>query len=152
MSKTPSQQCGHLTPDRQYINPDPAPRFHHPGQIPITDQPYLRHESEHLGSRTAVYERPAYSTPPAPRLPSLGQIPDRSLDPRYMLSSDHEHLHRPSVPLALPLRVHPHGLVDTIPRAYPATFEERSKPMLSLTHGGRNYASRRVQTFDLESQ
>ncbi|KAJ5584181.1 uncharacterized protein N7459_003981 [Penicillium hispanicum] len=148
MSRTPSQQCGQPTRDRPYI--DPVPRSHHPGHIPIPYyQPYPQHEPRPFLPPDVVYERPAFSTPPATRLPSLGHLSERSLDPRYMLSSENAYPSRPSIPQALPLRMHHHGPVSTEPRAYPAPYEERSSPMMGH---GRDYASHHVQTFDLESQ
>ncbi|KAJ5169004.1 uncharacterized protein N7482_004598 [Penicillium canariense] len=158
MSRTPSQQCGHTTPpDRPYVNINSVSRPHHPDPMPVAyHQPYPRHEPRHFLPPELHYERPTLTTPPGPpRLPSLGQLPESSVDPRYMVSSDHGYMNRPLMPQALPLRMHHHSPTVGDPRGYPgpgpspASYGELSSPMLS--HGG-DYARHRVRTHDLESQ
>lgn len=148
MSRARSQQCGHSTSDRPYL--DPPSRSHQPGQMPMTyHQPYTRHEPRHFFPQDMGYGPPAFTGAPGPRLPALQHPLERSADPRYTLSSDNTYTSRHASPHTLPLRMHHHGPVAADPRGYHDRYEERSSPMLSH---GREYTSHRMQTFDLDIQ
>ncbi|KAJ5794379.1 hypothetical protein N7457_000978 [Penicillium paradoxum] len=105
--------------------------------------PY-RHEPRQILSQGTDYERPILA-PLGPRLPAL--VPERSADPRYMLSSDNVYMSQP-VPQALPLPSYqPQASHDT--RGYYNAYDERVNP--SLGHA-RGYDSHRSRTYDVESQ
>lgn len=146
MSRTPSSQCGHSTPDSAYIEPDSQ---HHRTQVSMTYHPYPRHEPRHFLPPDIGYSRPVPSTQPGPRLPSIGHFPERNVDPSHMPTSDNGYKHHSSIPHTLPLRMHHYDFADIDPRGDPpAPYAGRSNPMLSH---GREY-SHRVRTHDLESQ
>lgn len=145
MSGTPSQQCGHPHPDNRAYNPRSRSDMSR-----MIYEPYIHHEPRQaVAPNAGCYQRQILTTPPPPRLPSLGSLPGAIADPRYILSSDNGYVnHDTTIPHTLPLRVHPHGPVID-PRAYPVPYEERSNPMFSH---GREYATQQMRTFDQESQ
>ncbi|KAJ5414349.1 hypothetical protein N7509_000976 [Penicillium cosmopolitanum] len=117
--------------------------------MPMAYEPYSRHEPRHfVPPDVGYYHRPMMATPPPPRLPPLGTLPETSTDPRYMLSSDNGYLAHHSMPQTLPLRMHHQGPALE-PRAYPAPYDERSNSMLNPS---REPAAYRMRTYDQESQ
>lgn len=137
MSRPPSQQWGHPTPERtDYFDPGRSqqPRMPYP--------PYPRPEPRQFMPQGPL------TMPPGPRLPSLsGRLPDRGPDARYVVSSESSrHLYRQSVPQTLPLRTSNSGPANTDPLGCPSPYEDLSSPM---SHG-RDYDSYRG--YDLESQ
>lgn len=109
--------------------------------------PY-RHEPRHIIQSTS-YERPILGAPPiGPRLPALA-VPERSADPRYMLSSDNAYMNTQPMPQALPPRTYQQPLGSSDARGYYNPYEERTYPTLSHA---RDYDSHRSWTYDVESQ
>lgn len=147
MSRTPSQQCGHSTPDRPGI--EYRPYHHHPDTIPMTYQPYPYHEPRHVRPPEPGFARPDLSTAPGPRLPPLGRIMETNPDPRYRVYSDNSYANQQSHTQTLPLRMHHQSPVIADPRGDYTHYEARSSPMLS--HDGE-LPSHRLRTYDLESQ
>ncbi|KAJ5105221.1 hypothetical protein NUU61_002568 [Penicillium alfredii] len=133
MSRPPSQQWGHPTPDRPYL--DPASRSHPSGPMPMPYQPYPPHEPRHFGQ--LAFDRPVLASPPGPRLPAPGQFADPGADPRYLLASDNAYMARPAMPpQSLPLRSHHRGGAPADPRTYSGQLDDGWS---SLFGHGRGY-------------
>lgn len=145
MSRTPSQQCGHPTPDRPL-----DPRAYPLDPMPVSYQSYPYHDPRHFRPPEMGYARPELSAPPGPpRLPPLGPRADANPDPRYMVAGENSYINRQSFLHTLPLRMHYQVPAAPDLRTSHGPYEERSSPMISH---GRDFPSHRLRTFDLESQ
>jgi hypothetical protein len=144
MARPPPQQCGNSTPERPYI--DSGPRTQHRGPTPMP-YPYP-HEPRQIIPQSTSYGRPMHGAPLGPRLPAL-VVPERSTDPRYMLSSDNAYMNTQSTPQTLPLRPYHQYPGSSDARGYYNPYDERTYP----TSGhARDYESHRSWTYDVESQ
>lgn len=147
MSRTPSQQGGHPTSDRSYLSRRSCP--HQADQMPTAyHQPLPRHESRHYLSQDVGHEGAGLTSRSGSHLSGPGYPPGTTLDPRFMLASDHSSADR-GLPHTLPLRMHHYDGAMRDHQRFPSGHEETSSTRLS--HDCK-LASHRVRTRDLETQ